>query len=225
MPRATGSAELRALPALQRLRVGMGRVREVPRVWTRRRKRARRARYSTRYPRRPALRGQSRERRNRESVARRNHPHRLTPYSPASLVVVRDDRGRACGSSRPSSACPAPVGLYEMLTVLFALQKGEQVNGPARRSCERPWYEGQINLKWKASRWTSANFNSVQSKLMALVSNMMWLSTAARFASAGRSPRRNSARSSDTPRYRSREEIPWKCQRLIVGTGRYDRFR
>lgn len=21
------------------------------------------------------------------------------------------------------------------------------------------------------------------------------------------------------------EEIPWKCQRLIVGTGRYDRFR
>src|SRR6266849_6222146 len=70
-------------------------------------------------------------------------------------------------------------------------------------------------------RWTSADFNSVQSKLMALVSNMMWLSTAARFASAGKSPRRNSARSSDTAPVSVEEEMPWKGQRLIVGTGRY----
>ena len=152
MPRATRSAELRALPALPRLRVGMGRVRDVPRVWTRGRNCARRARYSPRYPRRPALRGQSRERRNQESVARRNHPHRLNPYSPPSLVAP-DDRGRACGSSRPSSACPTPVGLYEMLTVPFALQRVSRLVGRPRRSCERPWYEGQINLKWRALRW------------------------------------------------------------------------
>ena len=67
----------------------------------------------------------------------------------------------------------------------------------------------------------AADFNSVQSKLMALVSNMMWLSTAARFASAGKSPRRDSARSSDTAPVSVEEEMPWKCQRLIVGTGRY----
>src|SRR6266851_9597827 len=60
-----------------------------------------------------------------------------------------------------------------------------------------------------------------QSKLMALVSNMMWLSTAARFASAGKSARRNSTRSSDTAPVSVEEEMPWKCQRLIVGTGRY----
>jgi DnaJ-class molecular chaperone len=65
-------------------------VRDVPRVWTRGRNRPRRARYSTRYPRRPALRGQSGERRNRESVARRNHPHRLNPYSPASLNILAE---------------------------------------------------------------------------------------------------------------------------------------
>src|ERR1700724_1515096 len=97
--------------------------------------------------------------------------------------------------------------------------EGEQGSGRVRRSCERPWYDGQINLKWKALRWTSADFNSAQSKLMALVTNMMWLSTAARFASAGRSPRRNSARSSDTPGI-GRGGDP-QCQRRIVGTGRY----
>src|SRR5712692_2002293 len=208
MPRATRSAELRALPALQRLRVRMARVRDVPRIWTRGRNRARRARYSTRYPRRPALRGQSRERRNRESVTRRNHPHRLNPYSPASLVAP-DDRGRACGVfSAIVSACPTPLGLYEMLTLLFTLQRVSGRVGRLEDPARDRGYNGQINLKWKALRWTSADFNSVPSKLMASVTNMMWLSTAARFASAGRSPRRNSARSSATPRYRSRKRYP-----------------
>jgi hypothetical protein len=92
MPCATRSAELRTLPALRRLRVGMGRVRDVPRVWTRGRNHARRAPYSAGYPWWRALRGQSRERRNRESVAGRNHPHRLNPYSslPTSMGTTVD---------------------------------------------------------------------------------------------------------------------------------------
>jgi hypothetical protein len=38
-------------------------------------------------------------------------------------------------------------------------------------------------------------------------------------ASAGRRPRSRSARGSVTPRLSVAEDIPWKCRRLIIGTG------
>src|SRR5260370_35299676 len=110
-------------------------------------------------------------------------------------------------------------------TVLFALQRVSRLVGRLEDPARDRGYDGQINPKWKALRWTSADFNSVQSKLMGLVTNMMWLSTAARFESAGKSPRRNSSRNSDTPRNRSRRGYPGSANAPYTETQVRDRFQ
>src|SRR5713101_9410236 len=94
------------------------------------------------------------------------------------------------------------------VTVLFALQRVSRLVGQPEDPARDRGYEGQVNLKWKASRWTSADFNSVQSKLMALVTNMMRLSTAARFASAGKALEEIPRGVRTQARYRSRRRCP-----------------
>jgi hypothetical protein len=47
----------------------------------------------------------------------------------------------------------------------------------------------------------------------------MWSSTVGRFESGRRSFQRNTATSSGTLRYPSKKRSPWKCSRLLIGTG------
>jgi hypothetical protein len=107
-----------------------------------------------------------------------------------------------------------------MLTVLFALQKGEQVNGPARRSCERPWCEGRINQNGRLHDGLRGGFQFGSIKIDGVSFKHDVVIDRGKIRKRRKKPSKKFREEFGHP-VSAEEEMPWKCQRLIVGTGRY----